>query len=384
MRKTYILIGKRIEKSEAHPYGWKRVDFVPEDETCVVVLGGNGTENDEQSNGNAKPVDLLLKAYGLRDGVNVYSIIYRNDAEGEEHFIPYLQQLRSREVLFEKHGRKEIKERTPKQKEFIEKAEKLQGWGAVDASNPEISDPSYVENLFDKLLLYRISDLDKKRLPFDEAMKRIRKLNIVAHCHGAYLFLKLEEMMQQKMKDFGYSDEERKAIQKQLLCVAFAPYAPLGVSKSTMISFGSVKDDEVWHQNAFHREAQNLDKTGEFKLSYFEGKLGNVFVASSMTEVQVGSMEHSFSNYFMPKRALSEEGETMVLFGRNAVLNGVRGSKEGKLISNVKDILCGEDVKTLCLFEKLRERGRKIHAKIMNLARKFALAKEKQDKGNLW
>ena len=200
----------------------------------------------------------------------------------------------------------------------------------------------------------------------------------------AYLFLKLEEMMQQKMKDFGYSDEERKAIQKQLLCVAFAPYAPLGVSKSTMISFGSVKDDEVWHQNAFHREAQNLDKTGEFKLSYFEGKLGNVFVASSMTEVQVGSMEHSFSNYLMPKRALSEEGETMVLFGRNAVLNGVRGSKEGKLISNVKDILCGEDVKTLCLFEKLSERGRKIHAKIMNLARKFALAKEKQDKGNLW
>ncbi|HCU58478.1 MAG TPA: hypothetical protein DIC64_00675 [Alphaproteobacteria bacterium] len=383
MRKTYILIGKRIEKSEAHPYGWKRVDFVPEDETCVVVLGGNGTENDEQSNGNAKSVDLLLKAYGLRDGVNVYSIIYRNDAEGEEHFIPYLQQLRSREVLFEKHGRKEIKERTPKQKEFIEKAEQLQGKSAVDASNPEISDPSYVENLFDKLLLYRISDLDGQRLPFEEAIGRVRKLNIVAHCHSAYLFLKLEDMMQQKMKEFGYSDEERKAIQKQLLCVAFAPYAPLGVSKSTMLSFGSMKDDEVWHQNAFHREAQNLDKTGEFKLSYFEEKLGNVFVASSMTEGQVGSVEHSFSNYLMPKRALSEEGEIMVLFGRNAVLNGVRGSKEGRLISNVRDLLCGDDAKTLCLFEKLRERGKKTYAKLMNLARKFALTKAKQSRGNL-
>lgn len=78
--------------------------------------------------------------------------------------------------------------------------------------------PQYVDSLFEKAILPRISSLNgKEKLSVEEACKRIRKLNIVAHCHGAYVALKLEEKMQAKMNELGYSNEERKQIQSQML-----------------------------------------------------------------------------------------------------------------------------------------------------------------------
>jgi len=375
MKKTYISIGQRVEKSAAHPYGWKRADFIDENETCVLVLGGNGADNDQKANGYAKCVDELLKQYNLKDGVHIYSVIYRNESDGAEYFMPFLLQNKSRELLFEKYGRKDVPPFTEKQTEFVKKAEKLYGRFVLSKYNDEVSNPSYIERLFEKTLLYRICENEQK-LPLEEAMRRVRNLNIITHCHGAYVFLKLEEMMQEKMKRLGYSDQEREAIQKQLLCVAFAPYAPLGVSKSTMISFGSAKDEEVFHQNAFHRELKNIDKSGQFGLSYFEGKKGEVIVASCVTEANAQGVEHNFSNYVMPKRELSKEGEEMLLLSRHAILNGVKSSLENKPLRNVKGLLCGDDQKALNVFEKIKQTGQEMYAKLVSLTRQFNLAKK--------
>ena len=76
-------------------------------------------------------------------------------------------------------------------------------------------------------------------------MKRIRNLTVFAHCHGAYVFLKLEEMMQDKMKELGYTADERNIIQKQLFCVAYAPLTPVGINKSNVINFASAWDDAI-------------------------------------------------------------------------------------------------------------------------------------------
>ena len=70
--------------------------------------------------------------------------------------------------------------------------------------SPETTDPKYVGEIFDKFLLPRIStDRGRRRLSADEAALRVRRLNIVAHCHGAYTALRLEEMMQEKMKELA-------------------------------------------------------------------------------------------------------------------------------------------------------------------------------------
>lgn len=373
METIYISIGQRVEKSSSHPHGWKRVDYVPEDETCVVVLGGSGADSDRHANSYAKDIDELLEENNLKKSVQIYSIVYRTDVEDDAFFMPFLLQKKSREVLLEKYGRKEVLPYTPKQEAFMQKAQKLYGQFVLSKSNPEISDPEYVERLFEKVLLYRISE-DNKKLDVQEAMKRIRKLNIVAHCHGAYVFLKLEEIMRRKMDELGYSKKEQDAIQKQLLCVAYAPYAPLGVSKCTMISFCSLADEEVWHQNAFHRELKNLDQNGQFELSYFQKKQGEVMVAPSMTKEKDGA-EHSFSNYVMPERELSKEGKVVLFYSQNAILNGVKSSLTGRSIRSLEDVLCAGDAKASDILEKLKTKGKNVYAQILCAAKKYALMK---------
>ena len=374
MKKMYIDIGQRVEKSFAYPYGWRRADYIPEDETCVLILGGSGANDDRRANAYAKDIDELLEENNLKEGVKIYSVVYRADVESDDCFMPFLLQKESREQLLEKYGHRDIKPKTQRQKQFAEKAQRLYGKDVLSKSNPEISNPTYIERLFEKVLLYRISENGQK-LELEEAMKRVRQLNIVAHCHGAYVFVRLEEMMQQKMIELGYLKKEREAIQKQLLCVALSPYAPLGASKATMISFGSAKDDEVWHQNAFHRALQTLDKNGDFMLSYFSEKQGNVFVASSMLQEKTDGSEHSFSNYVMPKKELSKEGKIMLFFARRAILNGVKSSVDNELLKSVRELLCGGDIRVSSLFDCVKKRGRNMYAKILFSARKFAAMK---------
>ena len=64
----------------------------------------------------------------------------------------------------------------------------------VQEATADEYNPQYVDGLFEKAILPRISSLNgKEKLSVEEACKRIRKLNIVTHCHGAYVALKLEE-----------------------------------------------------------------------------------------------------------------------------------------------------------------------------------------------
>ena len=342
MPKTYINIGQRVKKNAQNVYGWKKVDFIDDNETCVLVLGGNGTITAAASNGYAKHIEKLLERFELNNKVNIYAITYLSDASEEEKFAPFLFQKKSRELLLKRYGRKQMLPETQGEKKYILKAQSLYGSNILDETNPEITDPNYVENLFDKTLLYRISDHDK-RLPLEEACKRVQNMKIIAHCHGAYVFLKLEELMQKKMQELGYLKKEASIIQKQLFCVAYAPYAPLGVSKSNMISFASASDDKVWHQNNFHKHIKLLQKLGKLKLSYFPGKQGELFVAPSVTVSQQSDQEHQFWDYFDPKYELSKEGLALLKFASNAIVNGLKATLEAKETPGTKELVCLSD-----------------------------------------
>ena len=109
-----------------------------------------------------------------------------------------------------------------------------------------------MDDLFKKVILPRITlHNGKGKLSTEEACQRIRKLNIVAHWHGGYTALKLEEKMQEAMTLIGYNNDERKKIQSQLLVVAHAPACALGVSKSQFVSFKSVYDSDTPLKNNF-------------------------------------------------------------------------------------------------------------------------------------
>ena len=79
MKKTYISIGQKTEKTLQNPYGWKRADYIDENEIAVLILGGNGTDNDKRANGYAGHINELLEAHGLKKNVKIYAVMYRND-----------------------------------------------------------------------------------------------------------------------------------------------------------------------------------------------------------------------------------------------------------------------------------------------------------------
>ncbi len=253
----------RGETSAENVFGW--YDYVPNlDKPCVLFLPGDGIHLlknahgpyhehiNEAANGQLKKLDNLLEKRSIGKEVDTCIALY---AFSDEFFA---NKQKARNLLMKKHNRG-----------FRYEPEK------TSQTDGDIS-PEYIDEIYNKFILSRISDEKGKRLPYDQASKRIRNLIILAHCHGAYTFLKLEEKMQRQMQELGYSKEEQQKLQKDLFCVAYAPYCPLGVSKSTTISFCCAKDNIVKHNNNFQTTLQGLD---DFRFSYFPKEKGEVFIA---------------------------------------------------------------------------------------------------------
>ena len=162
------------------------------------------------------------------------------------------------------------------------------------------------------------------------------------------------------MQELGYSAEERAKIQHELLCISHAPYAPLGVSKSTMISFVSAKDSGIDHYNNFDVEIRNMLKNNEVQLSYFPDKQGKMFLTPSMGDVD----QHDFFGYNPATRGCSKEGQAVLNLAGNAIINGIKSSISGEPLPSVKDIVCGQDEKCRQFFDVLRENGAKMWQKM--------------------
>ncbi|MBE6447963.1 MAG: hypothetical protein E7018_01520 [Alphaproteobacteria bacterium] len=334
-----ISIGQRVEKDEDNPMGWKNIDEIQPTETCVLFLGGDGAIFDKRANGYLKSLEQLFQREQMNEDIALYSVVY--DFGGWD----------DRDIVFNANNARTHLMQTHKRNVKIK-----------SHLNDDTMNPRYIKKIFDTAFLPRISDKDGKRISTEEAMQNIRKLNIVAHCHGAYTFLKLEDMMTAKMKELGYTKQEQQQIQKQLLCVAHAPYCPLGISKSTLISFCSAQDDEVSHHNNFQTEIVNLNKQGEMTLSYFPERQGNVFICSSLGEEVE---QHNFIGYDINQKGLSNEGKAILALSGKAIVNGVRGSIKNEPLADTETLICGQDDNLKKIFNKIKENGKAIYNKIL-------------------
>ena len=334
-----ISIGRRVEKDEENPMGWKNIDEIQPTETCVLFLGGDGAISDKKANGYLKSLEQLFQREQMNEDIALYSVVY-DFGDWDD-----------RDIVFDANNARTHLMQTHKRNVKIR-----------STLNDDTMNPRYIKKIFDTAFLPRISDTDGKRISTEEAMQNIRKLNIVAHCHGAYTFLKLEEMMTAKMKELGYTKQEQQQIQKQLLCVAHVPYCPLGISKSTLISFCSAQDDRVSHYNNFHTEIVKLNTQGEMKLSYFPEKQGNVFICSSLGE---NVEQHDFIGYAINQKGLSNEGKAILALSGKAIVNGVRGSIKNEPLADTETLICGQDDNLKKIFNKIKENGKAIYNKIL-------------------
>ena len=366
-----IEIGKRTDKTEDNPYGYVKVDSIPKDEVCVLYIGGDGTTTDKAANGYAKIIkNEILDEISAE--VPVYSITY--NFEGHNKSI-------ARQIANIKHRTEVLRSNAD-----IEKT--------LSKATDEEYNPQYVNELFEKVILPRITLLNGKgKLSVDEACKRIRKLNIVAHCHGAYTTLKLEEKMQAVMKELGYSEQDRKKIQSQMLVIAQAPACPLGVSKSQFISFRSVYDKGIplkanffdtylnskkqEEKRRFYAEKkQNKDgiennEWFDLKPCFFAKKQGNLFLIKQKYKWNdddgpflINDEEHNDVSYSASEQTL--DGKLMAYYAKTILQNGIKNSlKQGDEfvpLPPIEDLVLSGNPemqeKEKSAFEKMKQNGK--------------------------
>lgn len=336
--RSFVFFGERVPKSPEYPDSWRDAWSIPPDETCVFVLGGNGAVKPRQANGYLSSIDSFLKSQHV-PGVKLYAE-YHDFGDQKRDPVHAFNDATARIALMKQHGRRVKQEIKP---------------------NFDDLHPQYVEQIFNSVFLPRISR-DGKRLDFETACKNIRNITVVAHCHGGYTFLKIEELMQQALKDLGYSNFERLEIQKQLLCIAHAPYCPLGTSKSTMISFLSASDYNMHSYNQFEQMLRNLPK---IPLSWFAGQHGNVFITKKLYtplyHSDTDSPEHNFYGYDIKAEELTPYGAIMTRFAGNALKNGLAGAMAGKPIGTVRELVTGGDPELEQEFDTATRHGERMY-----------------------
>lgn len=337
---------QRGQKTDESPFGISSVSEVDNNKPCVLVLGGDGVRSEKSLNGYMGDIYRLLDERNLADAVNVYGVVY--------DFGEYMNVNYARNKMMEEHHRQV----------------KLKREAPADTINPK-----YVDDIFNRFLLPRISR-GGSRIEAKKAAENIRKINMVAHCHGAYTALALEEKMQKVMAELGYTAEERSHIQKQLLIVAQSPYCPLGESKSTFISFASARDMETNHYNNFERALSAIRQEEKIPFSYFPDRRGNLFLADTMGK---GNDEHNFWGFHY-NDTIDKQGQALILMEQKVLVNGIKNSLEPEQgIPEVRD-LATDDKNSRQLFDKAVSNGRALYNKMYAISMAVARYRAQHEK----
>lgn len=347
---SFAFLAERVAESADAPYRFNVASPIKPDETLVLVLGGTGacgSDNIRGYNGYAKKVSDFLKTRSELKNKNFRVCVAVCNA-GHYH-----DENVAREKKFLQYIAPETYRKFYENKQGIE----LQ----------EFINPAYIQDIFNLAVLPRISASDGKiRLSKAQALRNIRRLNIVTHCHGAYVASCLEEMMRDKMQRLGYSEKEQKEIQKQLMVLNYAGDYYRRKGGVRFIDFESAADDHAKYQPTFKEWIQMKGKKfslfyennwfmcGQIDKAGIEGNPPRVLVAKKIDgnyfeeivaarkkakedemkepEEEATLSEHAFLG-FKPKSNMSKAALKMqIFFGnvlKNAVLNSCEQPKEG-------------------------------------------------------
>lgn len=336
---SQVTIVQKITPDAENPKSIQYVDSIPTDQPSLLFFGGAGTTSEAEAKANLSVIEEIVKTNKLDNSVNVYAIIY-DFGEPEDTNIAFQHEFARRRLYYD-YG------------------------DTTYQSNPEHLNedtlhPKYIDQLFNKVFLPRICDDDGNRLSCKEACQRVRNLTICAHCHGAYTLLKIEELMQQKMEDLIYTAEERAKIQRELLCIAYASDVPLGVSKSTMISFISALDPVIQRNDNFTQGWRHLLVASKLLPSYFSREQGELFLVPQFYDTERIQKDHKTEHKFLQHKSLPNltiPGQQILAFSSNAIVNGVRSSINKTPLPSVEDLVCGEDQQRKKIFQQYKQNG---------------------------
>lgn len=227
--KSFAFLAERVEKSADAPYGIAVARPIEPDDVLVLFLAGNGGKGKhlKEYNGYLKKVDDFIKQQKEFEGKNVRVCIAVCDI-GEYHRPKLARDL----LYYEAWNATEYTEADLR--------------GASDIVKEENLHPMYIKDIYDLAIKPKVeaggSDLRAMRY-------YMRTITAVTHCHGGYVNLRMEQMLDNDLKEKEFNKIERDLIFRRIFSINYSPEAPVWLAKSNYVCVESAQDDHAQYQS---------------------------------------------------------------------------------------------------------------------------------------
>ncbi|MBP3397978.1 MAG: hypothetical protein J6K82_03540 [Alphaproteobacteria bacterium] len=294
----------------------------------ILILGGENTNTQEWARNYCISVAKTLYLNGITRGLNIYSAYYKlRDRNSDLDRLNLFREYRDTKSILDYGNGITLTDLT-----YMNQSYPL--------SNTY---PNYIYNIFNFAFIPRLLGHNDQMQSPKKTKENFRKMLVFTHCHGAYVLRMIEEHMQQEFDKFTYSLQDMYEIQKNILAINHAPFAPLEQCKFTSLSFASASDTQI---NYYNELSYHMRKTPEkFKPAFFGQKFGNLMITSRIKEDI--TKEHSqvgLSGDPRDEHTLTANGKILFATERNALLEGTRAMLESKAIPATSKLICAPDV----------------------------------------
>lgn len=294
---------------------------------CILVLGGENTDTHEWARNYCITIAKTLYLNDIKDGLDIYSACYKmRDRDSGLDRLNLFREFRDTKSLFDYGNGLTMTDIT-----YMNQSYPL--------SNTY---PNYLYGILNFAFVPRMIGRNDQMLSTKKIKENFRNMIIFTHCHGTYVLRMIEKYMHQESNKFTYSLQDMYDIQKSILAINHAPFAPLEQCKFSAVSFTSASDSQINYYNelSYHmRKSPNI-----FKPAFFGQKFGNVMITNRIKEDI--TKEHSqvgLSGDPRDEHTLTENGQVLFATERNALLQGTRAMLTGKPIPAVSKLINTQD-----------------------------------------
>ncbi len=313
---------------------------------CILILGGENTNTPGWARNYCLTIAKTLHLNDIKGGLNMYSAIYKfRDRNSSLDRLNLFRAFRDTKQLLDYGNGLTMTDIA-----YMNKSYPL--------SN---TFPNYVYDVLNFAFIPRLLGRNEQMLPLKKMKENFKNMIIYTHCHGTYVLRMLERYLQQESTRFTYSLSDMHDVQKNILAINHAPFAPLEDSKFSALSFLSASDRQV---NYYNELSYNMQLSpNSFQTAFFGSKFGNIMITSRIKKDI--TKEHSqvgLSGDKTTAHSLTTNGQILFAAERNALLEGTRAMLAGKNIPKTPKLICAPDKGIELDFEDFKSRGQKICA----------------------
>lgn len=293
----------------------------------ILILGGENTNTHEWARNYCITIAKTLYLNGIKSGLDLYSVCYKlRDRKNDLDRLNLFREFRDTKNLLDYSNGLTMTDIT-----YMNQSYPL--------SNTY---PSYIYDILNFAFIPRLLGCNDQIQSPKKIKENFRKMIIFTHCHGTYVLRMIEKYMQQESNRFTYCLQDMYDIQKSILTINHAPFAPLEQCKFYSVSFTSASDPEI---NYYNELSYHMRKSPDkFKTAFFGQKFGNLMITNRIKEDII--KEHSqvgLSGDPRDEHALTENGKILFATERNALLEGTRAMLGKKPIPTIQQLIRTQD-----------------------------------------